>query len=251
PFGLLPWDESGITGLELGKDGGHFVTTPIPDADASRIQRKGVFNLAEDGDLTGHVSVSYSGLEALTLRLAERREDEPARKRDLEDALKAVIPTGAHVTLINLPDWSAPSPTVVLEYDVRVPAFATAAGSRRLLPLAAFGAASQQTFTHSSRVHPMYFAYPHRHDDDLTIKLPAALRADALVEPKTIDLGALTYRLAAERADSDLHVTRSLAVKGTLIPLKFYDSVHAFFQNVRSADEQQIVLVRPPKAAAR
>ncbi len=251
PFGLLPWDESGITGLELGKDGGHFVTTPIPDADLSRIQRKGSFNLADDGELTGRVSVTYSGLEALTLRLAERREDAPARKRDLEDALKEVIATGAHVTLTNAPDWAASSPTVVVEYDVRVPAFAMAAGSRRLLPLAAFGAASHQAFTHGSRVHPMYFAYPYRQDDDLTIKLPATLHADTLVEPKTIDLGALTYRLAIERADADLHVTRSLAVKGTLIPLKFYDSVHAFFQNVRSADEQQIVLARPAKAGAR
>jgi hypothetical protein len=250
PFGVLPWGESGTSGLELGKDGGRFINTPPSIADASRIDRKATMTLADDGSLIGHVVVTYTGLEALGRRISERREDTATRKRDMEDALKAVVPVGCSVTLVGTPDWTTSAPELVVEYDLKVPAWAGAAGTRRLMPLGLFTAGSRQTFAVTSRVHPMYFQYAYIHNDDVTIRLPGGLKIDAVVEPKNIDRGGLTYSIGLERSGDELRLKRSLSLKGPYIPVKFYDSVHDFFQNVRASDEQQIVLARTAKTAS-
>jgi hypothetical protein len=36
PFGMLPWDETGVTGLRMDRDGGSWVQTSLPESSASR-----------------------------------------------------------------------------------------------------------------------------------------------------------------------------------------------------------------------
>ena len=40
PYGLLPWNETGVIGLKLDKDGGSWVQTTMPQSSESRIERK-------------------------------------------------------------------------------------------------------------------------------------------------------------------------------------------------------------------
>jgi hypothetical protein len=40
PFGLMTWEETGVAGLRLDKDGGTWVTTPLPESSSSQIIRK-------------------------------------------------------------------------------------------------------------------------------------------------------------------------------------------------------------------
>ena len=228
----------------MAKSGGTWITTPTPPAADSRIEHKAMLRLTDKGTLEGHVTVTYTGLEAHTKRLGEQREDGVGRKRDLEKELQADIPTGSLVELVNQPDWESSAATLVAEFNVTVPGWATSAGSRELIPGAVFGGAVSQMFTHAERIHPIYFSYPYRQDDDVTISLPAGLTVATTPQAQSIDLGAFVYRSANERADDGLHQTRELAVKGALIPVKFYDSVYNFFQTVRSQDEQQVVMVR-------
>jgi len=104
-------------------------------------------------------------------------------------------------------------------------------------------------FANSARVQPIYFSYPYREDDELVVTLPAGVKADKLPQAKTVDLGALSYRIASENSENQLHQTRQLSVNGVLIAQKNYDSIHDFFQTVRSQDEQQVILVRSATAA--
>src|SRR5581483_1038536 len=84
PFGLLPWSETGVTGLRLDKEGGTFVTVPVPGPEDSRIERKAVFNF-DRGSLQGTVTVTYTGLEASWRRLTERDEDDTDRRTFLKN----------------------------------------------------------------------------------------------------------------------------------------------------------------------
>ena len=45
PLGLLPWDETGVVGRRLDKDGGVWIQTPMPASVASQTTRKANFGL--------------------------------------------------------------------------------------------------------------------------------------------------------------------------------------------------------------
>jgi hypothetical protein len=244
PYGMLPWQETGVTGLILAKSGVTWITTPTPPAADSRIEHKAVLHLTDRGSLEGHVTVTYTGLAAHSERVAERQEDAVGRKRDLEKDLQSDIPVTIEVELVNQPDWESSAPVLVAEFNVTMPGWVTSAGSRWLMPAAVFAGADRQMFTHAERIHPIYFSYPYRQDDDVTITLPPGFTVASTPQGQVLDLKAFVYSLANENTDAGLHQTRQLAVQGTLIPVKFHDSVYRFFQTVRSQDEQQVVVVR-------
>ena len=83
PFGMLTWSETRVAGLQLGKDGGTWIQTTIPQASESRIERVGKLKLSDTGDLEGKLTVTYIGLEAVYHRLEERHADEVERKKYL------------------------------------------------------------------------------------------------------------------------------------------------------------------------
>jgi uncharacterized protein DUF3857/transglutaminase superfamily protein len=244
PYGLLPWEETGVTGLILARSGVTWITTPTPPAADSRIEHKAMLHLTDRGSLEGHVTVTYTGLEAHSERVAERHEDAVGRKRDLEKDLQSDVPVIIDVELVNQPDWESSAPVLVAEFNVKVSGWVTSAGSRWLMPAAVFAGAGRHMFTHAERVHPIYFSYPYRQDDDVTITLPPGFAVASTPPGQTVDLKAFVYSVANENTDAGLHQTRQLAVQGTLIPVKFHDSVYRFFQTVRSQDEQQVVIVR-------
>ena len=143
PFGLLPWNETGAIGLRLDKDGGGFVQTGLPGSADSVVERKADLKMSEDGTLSGKVTMTFSGLEALRRRIEERNEDEAERKQYMEDQLKEFVPVGIEAELTNKPDWNSSSPTLVAEYNLKVPGWATAAGHRALVPVGLFGASEK------------------------------------------------------------------------------------------------------------
>src|SRR5256885_12545090 len=115
PFGLLPWPESGGQGRRLDKDGGDWIFTPLPESSLSLIDRKADLKLTDEGALEGKVVVTYTGLEAYSLRLEERNEDGDARKKFLEDTLKECVPAAVDVELKAQPDWKNSSEPLVAE----------------------------------------------------------------------------------------------------------------------------------------
>jgi hypothetical protein len=249
PFGLLPWEETGVQGLKLDKDGGSWVQTTLPESSVSRIERKADLKLSEEGTLEGKVTVTFTGLEALYRRLDERNEDEASRKKYLEDQIKEYIPVGIDAELKNKPDWSSSSPTLVAEYEIKVQGWASGAGRRVLVPIGLFGASEKHIFEHTDRVHPIYFEYPTQEVDDVTIEPPLAWQVSSLPKELSDEGKVLTYKIKAESNKGTLHLTRQLNVDILMIEVKYYTALRNFFQSVRTGDEEQIVL-QPGTSAA-
>lgn len=251
PFGLLRWFKTAVRGLCLDKDGGTWVSTPAQPAAESRIERKADLTLTEGGSLEGKVTVTYHGLEALERRVSERNEDAESHKQYLENELQRTIPAGSNVTLTNMPDWNSSSLTMVAEFDVSVPGFATAAGSRELLQTGIFGGLERHAFEHGARVHPIYFHFPYEEGDDIDVALPPGLKPSSLPKPVDVDLTGVAYKNNVERAGEKLHLTRYLAVRTMFTPVKDYGAIYGFYQQVRAADDQQVVLSRAKPPATR
>lgn len=250
PLGVLPWAETKVTGRVLAKDGGSWVTTPLPSAEFSRTERRAVLTLDEDGSVAGKLKLRYFGLQALTMRLSEANEDSVTRKQYLEKEVKRSVPTGIDVTLTNAPDWDSSSVSLTAEFDLRIPGWAAGAGSRWLLPTTVFAAAEKAMFTATNRRYNVYLSFPYSTEDDVSILIPATLQAATLPDPVALGGGAVRYRANCDFHDGHLNLRRHFDFDSLLIEQKSYDLLRDLFQQVRTADERQAIFARDRVAAA-
>ncbi len=242
PFGMLPWNETGTLGLKLDKEGGTWVMTPAPLSSDSQVVRKADMKLNNEGTLEGKLGVTFTGLEAAWRRVQERNEDEAHRKKFLEDYVKGIIPVGIEVDLTNKPDWASSSPSFVAEFSLKVPGWVSGAGRRALLPVGLFSAPEKHMYEHSTRVHPLYFQYMYQKLDDVQIELPLGWQVGSLPQPVTQDAKLIVYNLKTENKNGTLHLERHLTVDLISLEQKYYPTLRNFYQLVKNADEQQIVL---------
>ena len=241
PFGMLPWMETAVRGLKLDKDGGTWVETSLPTSADSGIQRKAELKLTETGDLEGKLTVTFTGLEAAQRRVEERLADDTQRKKLLEDEVRWAIPAACEVELTNQPDWKSSS-SLVAEYTLKIPGWASGAGRRALLPVGLFGAPEKHLFDHADRVHPIYFQFPFQRADDVSIDLPLGWEITTVPEQQKLDAKAITYVLEAKNNKGTLHLNRVLNVDVLLLPTKNYPTLRKIFQVVRTGDEEQVIL---------
>jgi hypothetical protein len=242
PFGMLPWNATGVQSLRLDKAGGEWVVTPLSSAAQSRVERKVALKLAPDGTLQGKVTVTHSGLEASWRRMGERNEDDKERTKFLEEELAGDVPSGVTVKLTNKPDWVGSDAPLVAEYDLEVPGWASSAGRRALLPVGLFGAGEKHTFEHFSRVHPLYFIFPYERKDDVTIELPPGWQVSSVPKPREADLKVAVYRMDSRAEANTLRLKRDLTFDAVLIEKKHYQQIRDFFQTVRAGDEDQAIV---------
>lgn len=242
PFGMLIWPETGVQGLLLDKDGGSWIQTPVPESSASQISRSANLNLSESGDLEGKLTITFTGLEAMSRRLEERNEDEADRKKTLEDEAREYVPAAIEVELTNKPDWDSSSASLVAEYKLKIPGWVSGAGRRALLPVGIFGATEKNVFEHEQRVHPIYFEFPSEKTDDVSISLPLGWQVSSLPAALDKDSKVIRYVLKAENDKSTVHLKRQLTVDLLLLDSKYYPALRNFFQVVRTGDEEQVVL---------
>ena len=249
PFGMLPWFETSVKGLKLDKDGGSWLETALPDSAQSGIARKAELKLSETGDLEGKVTVTLTGLEASRYRMDENLSDDTERKKFLEDTVKESVPVAAEVELTNQPDWKSSSREMVAEFSVKVPGWASNAGRREILPVGLFSAPEKHVFDHAERTQPIYFSYPFHRVDDISIELPSGWKISTLPRSERQDAHMASYSVQAENDKETLHLHRALNVDILLMESKFYPTLRNFFQGLRAADEQPVVL-QPAAASA-
>ncbi len=242
PYGMLPWSETAAPGLRLDEDGGTWVTTSLPAPSESRIERKASLQLTDSGSLEGKAILTFTGLSALRRRVEERNQDDTQRKKFLEDELKEYIPVAVDAELTNKPDWTSSGPTLVAEFDLKVLGWASAAGHRTLLAVGLFGGGEKHLFDHTARVHPIYFSYPYEDLDDVTIDLPLGWQISNLPQQKDIDVKVCTYHSEAQNKGGSLHITRQLMMNVLMLDPKYYEALRNFYEQVRTGDEQPVIL---------
>lgn len=241
PFGMLPWDETGVKGLKLDKDGGTWLDTAMPPSTDSRILRKAELKLSGTGDLEGKLTVTYSGLEGSQRRVELRLSDDAGRKKFMEDEVKSWIPAGTDVEMTNKPDWKTSTP-LVSEFTIKVPGWVSGAGRRALMPVGLFSGPEKHMFDHSERVQPVYFEFPFARADDINVELPAGWKVSTMPQPQKLDAKSIVYNLRADNDKGILHLNRTLDVDIMVVPQKNYGVLRNIYQLARTSDEEQAVL---------
>jgi len=207
-----------------------------------KIIRKADLKLDSDGTLEGMLTVTFTGLEASLRRVEEHNEDEAHHKKLLEDYVREAVPAGIDVELTNKPDWASSSGSLVAKFSLKVPGWVSGAGKRALLPVGLFSAPEKHMYEHATRVHPLYFRFMYQKLDDVQIDLPLGWQVSSLPQPVTQDAKLIVYNSKADNKNGTLHLERHLTVELALLEQKYYPTLRNFYQLVKNADEQQIVL---------
>ncbi|MBZ5597137.1 MAG: DUF3857 domain-containing protein [Acidobacteriia bacterium] len=249
PYGLVPWEKTATTVMIPGEDGGSIATTTSPPSSEAIRERKATMALAANGTLQGTVQILYRGQEARYRRVQAREQDDVARRKDLEDDVKAWLPGGGTVKLEKVTGWEGTEEPLVADLTIEIPGFASRAGRRLILPLGLFQGGGA-VFEHANRVHPIYFSYPYQDVDDITVNLPSDLQVESLPGAQETDLGdCCRYEVKREKQGNAIHLHRQFAMNVFYVNTDQYQAIREFFRQVRADDDEQAVL-RPVESHA-
>jgi hypothetical protein len=241
-YGLLPWARTAVTGMRLKtKKEWEWVTTPDQPFSAALTSRTADLSLV-DGVVKGTATITYRGQDALVRRLDAKNDDDVARRKELEDDMKSLFPDGSTVKLTKLEGIEGIAEPLVVRFDVELPNLGTIAGSRAVVPMSVFGAASKTPFSAEKRAFPIYFRYQHEVEDQITLHVPDGYAVESLPKAVKIDLGAIAYTARYARNENALTLTRKLSVRSIVIGEEYYATVKKFFGELVTADHDAVVL---------
>ena len=249
PYGLLPWEEADAGGVRVDVFKPDVGSTPASKSTDALTRRKADLRLTVLGGLQGRVEVTYFGHEALSRRLEALREDEPARRKELEESMKNGLAQGATVKLLSSDGWESPESPLKAEFEIEVPNFATETGRRLVLPLGVFHTNQRNPFPSPRRVHPIYFGYPQETYEEVKLELPPGMQAESLPAAKKADQGAAYYEFSIEREGSKLQMKRTLRISSSFIKQEQYSILRGFYERVLAGDSQQGTLMRQVEKA--
>ncbi len=241
PFGLVPWFETDTTGLRVGGPPG-LVQIPGGQSKEAVVERKGSFELDNEGNLQGKLHVRFTGQEALDRRLENNDSDEAGRRKALEDEVKGWLPAGSTVELQGVNAWDQSAESLDADFTLKIASFATATGRRLLFPSGLLQSNETQAFKSVKRLHPIYFAYPYREVDEINVRIPAGKKVEGLPNPRIQDEVYATYETTCKTKGETIELKRRLEIFRTYFDSGHYSVLRAFFSRVRSGDEQQVVL---------
>src|SRR5579859_7902703 len=95
---------------------------------------------------------------------------------------------------------------------------------------------------HTTRGHPLYFHCRSQKVDDIKVELPLGWQVSSVPKPASEDAKVLLYTMKAEYDNGTLHIERLIRSDLIILQQKFYPALRRFYEEVRTTDDQQIVL---------
>jgi len=243
PYGIVPWEKTGVQALRLSATGGVFIKTPAPASSESRTERKAAIRVGEGGSVEGTLRLAYFGREAMEQRQSALEQDEIGRRKSLEDDVKSWLPASATVEFVSAGPWEASEAPLEAEFKLKVPDLAATTGHRVLLPVGIFQTTAEHPFQPARRVHPIYFAHPYEELDDIELQLPTGFRSESLPPPRqSSDTNFGSYNRSVTVTGGNMRIRRSMAMAGVFFPTEYYPLLRLFFDRVHSGDEDRAVI---------
>lgn len=247
PFGMLRWQEEGEQALITDPKQPVWINTPLSEPEKSLIKRRAKLKLTDDGTLEGDVELAYTG--QLAIERKEENDDDSVSQREesLKDEVKASLST-AELANIRIENVTDPVKPFVYAYHIRVPGYAQRTGKRLFLQPAFFQHGNSPLFSASAREYPVYFHYPWREDDEVTIDLPEGFTLDNADAPSSFSGGTVgDYKpsIAVTKDGRTLIYKRSFFFGGggtIVFPVSAYPQVKTFFDMLNKQDNHTISL---------
>ncbi len=229
--------------VEIGRNGADWTQVPKPLPENSITRRTAIVSLDSQGNLSGEITISWEGQEALQYRLKLMDGDEAQRKEELRAALKHWLGIDVTLDLTSMDDWNAATDKFVVTAHVRISGYAIPTGKRMIVPVMVFSGSDDHPFTHDRRLHPVYFHVPYQEIDEIVMTVPKGMTVES-VPPRDVSfskpLGELV--VTSKSGAGFFSITRKVNVNNFLIPVADYPELREFFDRVKSSGKEQVVL---------
>jgi transglutaminase-like putative cysteine protease len=242
PYGILPWEETDARGIRVDAQDAKILTMPVPESKDAVVRRSAEFHLDAEGNLGGKLSVVYEGQEALLRRLRAIDQDEAERKKDLEEQVQHLLPSGGTAKLLSAQGWTGEDAQLKAQFEIQVPNYASAAGQRLLMPIGIFHLSGQGTFASARRTHPVYLDYPWESYEEVKLMLPEGTQIEAVPAGAKVPAGNSLYEYTVEKRENTLQLHRTMKMAAYYVLQNGYPSLRRFYEQARLGDEQQAVL---------
>jgi hypothetical protein len=249
PYGHLAWKHtfaSGIRQTDAGSD--YFNTTGEPYT-FSRVQRIANLTLSQQGEVTGTITMTYSGDPAIRWRLSALEGDSASLEREIRTSVEQLVPAGMELKVASvdkLEDYEQP---LVANIEVKG-TLGSSTGKRVLLPGDIFEANAKPSFPHEKRDIPVYFQFPHITQDAVRIHFPKTLSIESLpASDKSNYEKSIAYSLSPESAADSFTIRRTYALGEILFYPPQYANFRTFYSKMENKDQESVVLTTAPVTA--
>jgi hypothetical protein len=243
PLGLVRWNSTDTTYIRSSGPPGAFATIVLDPPERSETRRTFDLRLGRDGGLSGSGVMVCTGQEALAIRLEYLGTDEAAARKSLSEKLTALLPAGGTASVHRTENLAGSEEELRIEFDVTMPAAATVAGDRLLLPVVPYRTVGRDAFRQTGRTGSVYFPYLLRESDDITIIVPDGIKVEAMPAAGHSQRSFADYSFAASVENgSKIRIGREMKILKSRVPGSQYPVLKSFFDQTRAGDDSQIVL---------
>jgi hypothetical protein len=251
PFGLMHWKHYMASGFRLAEKEAVLGSTPANTYNTAVFRRIANIDVGPDGAVKGQVAIAMSGPDALRWRQMAIQNDPEELKKRFNELLLEELPDGVREEFdhfIGLND-----PNVNFAGIAKISGnLGTATGKRAFLPAIFFESHGKHPFVaQDTRVAAIDVQFARMEQDDVTYHLPPGFSIESA--PQTADLtwpDHAMLRVSTITQNGSIQIKRALAhnYTYTLLEPGAYVDLHAFYQKVATADQQQLVLTSSPTA---
>lgn len=240
PPGMLDWDEQGQPALFADAKEPKLMILPPTPAAKSLLRRKADLKLAEDGSVSGSVSMQYSGHFAVSEKMRLGEQSDGSREEGFKKRLEARYP-GAKISELKIENANSPMGLLQVNFNIAMEGYAQRTGKRLFFDAAFFEFGDKPMFSAASRKYPIIFRHAFTEEDEIRFEYPAGYALDNAEMPGTTKFGEIgEYTLLAKSAlDKPLiTVNRSFVwgregktyfdVKSYPVLKKAFDMIHTY-----------------------
>ena len=246
PPGMLDWREQGQPALLMDKEP-HLVVLPVTPSAASQLRREMRLQLSPEGNLSGTVTMNYSGHTGIRAKLELEGESDSAREEAKKKELEERFP-GAKVTALTMETPDAARDTLKVQFQISMEGYAQRTGKRMFFQPSLFHHGRLPTFTQATRRHPIFFPNAYQEVDEIVIELPEGFALENPEVPGAFKLGqAGSYQMTAgyTQTKRELKVTRRF-VWGDAGQIRFnaeaYPALKSAFNRIHESDTHNFTL---------
>jgi len=242
PYGQLLWPHTNAKGIRQTATGTAFATSRRADFKETQALRAATLTLGRDGHESGSVDLAFTGARAIAWRQLTLLDDEEALHKDLESYLNKILPPGSEATLRSVENLRDENQPLLVHFDISGP-WASVVGKRLVLPSQFFQINQQQLFPSPTRQTPVYFPFPERILDNITLHLPAGSQVESHPALLTESMpNVALYQSTTALKAGDLILQRDYAFGGVVIPANLYADLRGFLARVAERDKAPVIL---------
>ena len=131
---------------------------------------------------------------------------------------------------------------MVAHFTFELPGFARKSGKHVLVPATLFPGRLRTIFTPDQRKYPIYFPYTFEEIDKAEIQIPDGFSVEIIPSGQDVKLASTRFLTTRVSIAGRINLTRALVVNSIYFPVENYRDLKRFFEQLGTADEEQIVL---------